>query len=72
MSIVTIEEAQAKLSEMIHHLRMDEEAVIAENSRPVARLILIPPSRVLRKLGTLQSCYHAEKRATVDKKCHRP
>lgn len=61
MSIVTIEEAQAKLSEMIHHLRMDEEVVIAENSRPVARLILIPPSRVLLKLGALQSCYHAEK-----------
>lgn len=54
MSIVTIEEAQARLSEMIHCLPMDEEVVIVENSRPVARLIMIPPSRVLRKLGTLQ------------------
>ena len=54
MSIVTIEEAQAKLSEMIHHMRIDEEVVIVENSRPVARLIMIPSHRVLRKLGTLQ------------------
>lgn len=54
MSTVTIEEAQAKLSELIHRLRMDEEVVIIENSRPVARLTLIQPRQVWRKLGTLQ------------------
>ena len=54
MSIVTIEEAQARLSELIHHLRTDEEVVIIEDSRPIARLVMIQPSRVLRKLGTLK------------------
>ena len=54
MAIVTIEEAQTKLSELIHHLRADEEMVIVENSRPVARLMLIQPTQVLRTLGTLQ------------------
>lgn len=54
MAIVTIEEAQTKLSELIHHLRADEEMFIVENSRPVARLMLIQPTRVLRTLGTLQ------------------
>jgi len=54
MSMVTLEEAQARLSELIHHLRADEEVVIIENSQPVARLIMIQPSRAPRKLGTLQ------------------
>ena len=54
MSTVTIEEAQARLSELIHHLRTDEDVVIIENSQPIARLVMIQPIRVSRKLGTLQ------------------
>ena len=54
MSMVTLEEAQATLAELIHHLRTDEEVVIVENSQPVARLVMIQPRRALRKLGTLQ------------------
>jgi prevent-host-death family protein len=39
MSIVTIEEAQSKLPELIDHLTVDQEVVITRNSRPVAKLI---------------------------------
>lgn len=54
MSIVTIEEAQARLSELIHDLRTDEEVVIIENRQPIARLVMIQPSRVPRKLVTMK------------------
>lgn len=35
---ITIEEAQAKLKDLIHRLAPDEEVVITENERPVAKL----------------------------------
>ena len=54
MSTVTIEEAQAKLSDLIHKLTPDEEVVITENNQPVARLIATTPGRPKRKLGTLK------------------
>ncbi len=38
MAIVTIEEAQVKLSDLIHALQPHEEVVIIENNQPVARL----------------------------------
>jgi prevent-host-death family protein len=53
MTTVSIQEAQAKLSELIHRLTPGDEVVITENNQPVARLILAavrPP----RKLGTLK------------------
>ena len=39
MSSVTIEEAQAKLSDLIHKLGPGEEVLITEDNRPVAKLI---------------------------------
>ena len=54
MSMVTIEEAQAKLSDLIHQLQPDQEVVITENNQPVARLIAAVPNRPVRKLGTLK------------------
>jgi prevent-host-death family protein len=39
MPTVTIEEAQNKLSELIHRLTPGEEVVITENDQPVARLM---------------------------------
>lgn len=39
MSNITIEEAQAKLKELIHRLAPGEELVITENQRPVAKLV---------------------------------
>lgn len=39
MSSLTIQEAQAKLSELIHDLKPGDEVVITDNDRPVARLV---------------------------------
>jgi prevent-host-death family protein len=39
MPTVTIQEAQAKLSDLIHQLSPGEEVVITENNQPVAKLV---------------------------------
>ena len=55
MTSVTIEEAKAKLSELIEHLNTGEEIVITKNSHPVARLIpTARPTQKTRRLGTLR------------------
>jgi antitoxin (DNA-binding transcriptional repressor) of toxin-antitoxin stability system len=36
---ITVEEAQAKLKEIIHQLTPGEEVVITENHQPVAKLV---------------------------------
>ena len=38
MSIVTIQEAQARLSQLIHGLSPGDEVLITENNQPVAKL----------------------------------
>jgi prevent-host-death family protein len=45
---VTIEEAQAKLKELIHRLAPGEEVVITENEHPVAKLVGEQPKPQLR------------------------
>ena len=56
MATITIQEAQATLSELIHRLSPGDEVVITENNQPVARLV--PSERVpkprSRQLGTLR------------------
>jgi len=56
MATVTIEEAQATLSDLIHRLTPGQEVVITENDQPVARLVPTPapPQRKPRQLGTLK------------------
>jgi len=56
MATVTIQEAQASLSELIHRLAPGEEVVITENDQPVARLLpsAQTPPPLPRKLGTLR------------------
>lgn len=54
MSTVSIDEAQAKLPELIRHLTPGEELIITENDRPVARLIAGGPAQTPRELGTLR------------------
>jgi prevent-host-death family protein len=56
MATVTIQEAQATLSDLIHRLTPGEEVVITENDRPIARLVPTPaaPQRKLRQLGTMK------------------
>jgi len=38
MSTITIQEAQARLSDLIHRLTPGDELVITENNQPVAKL----------------------------------
>jgi antitoxin (DNA-binding transcriptional repressor) of toxin-antitoxin stability system len=54
MSRVTIEEAEANLSELIHNLKPDEELVITENDHDVARLVPTAVRAARRQLGTLR------------------
>ncbi len=39
MATVTIQEAQAKLPDLIHKLKPGDEVVITENNQPVAKLV---------------------------------
>ena len=41
---ITIDEAQARPKDLIHELTPREEVVITEDHRPVARLVVEPPS----------------------------
>ena len=56
MATVTIQEAQARLSDLIHRLSPGEEVVITENDQPVARLLpsTPPPLKKARQPGTLK------------------
>ncbi len=45
---ITVEEAQARLKELIHRLAPGEEVVITENQRPVAKLVGQAPKVGLR------------------------
>lgn len=52
MTTATIEEAQAKLPELIEQLTAGEPVVITRNQRPVARLLAEEaPQRAPRKAG---------------------
>jgi antitoxin (DNA-binding transcriptional repressor) of toxin-antitoxin stability system len=52
MPSVTIEEAQAKLPDLIAHLQPGEPLLITDNDRPVARLVAEEkPARKPRKAG---------------------
>ena len=55
MVSVTIEEAQARLPELVHRLSPDEEVIITQDDEPVARLVKSAqqPS-VSRRLGTMK------------------
>ena len=48
---IPIEEAQAKLKELIHHLAPGDEVLITENRRPVAKLVGQPNPRGQRQPG---------------------
>ena len=45
MSLVTIEEAQAKLAELIDKITLGEEVIITRNQQPVAQLVPLPPAK---------------------------
>jgi len=56
MSSLTVQEAQAKLSELIHNLKPGDEVVITDNDQPVARLVPAEQQRqqTPRRPGTLR------------------
>lgn len=56
MATMTIQEAQAKLSEAIRRLAPGDEILITENGLPVARLLPTPERRpaASRQLGSMK------------------
>jgi prevent-host-death family protein len=42
-TIVTLDEAQAKLKDLIHQMAPGEEVIITENQQPVAKLVSEQP-----------------------------
>lgn len=56
MATVTIEEAQARLLEIIHRMQPGDELTITEDDRPVARLAAAKPALESgpRKPGSLR------------------
>jgi prevent-host-death family protein len=54
MATVTLEDAQARLPELIEQLNSGEEVVITRNAKPVARLVREQKLPKPRKLGTLK------------------
>ena len=42
MATVTLQEAQAKLLDLVHNLSPGDEVVITENNQPVAKLVSEP------------------------------
>jgi antitoxin (DNA-binding transcriptional repressor) of toxin-antitoxin stability system len=51
MNVITIEEAQSKLPDLIHNLTPGEEVVITENNQPVAKLVATPAHRLRPEPG---------------------
>ncbi|HEX4132825.1 MAG TPA: type II toxin-antitoxin system prevent-host-death family antitoxin [Pirellulales bacterium] len=54
MTTISIQEAQAKLPELIHRMLPGDELLITENNQPIARLVPATAVRPQRKLGTMR------------------
>ena len=56
MTTVTIQEAQSRLTDLIHRLSPGEEVVITENDQPVARIVptSVSAKKTARQLGTMK------------------
>lgn len=54
MTTVTLEEAQAKLVELVNGLGPGDAIVIVRDNQPVAQLVSLPESRPTPKFGTLR------------------
>ena len=50
MPTLTIQEAQAQLPDLIHHLSLGEEVVITENDQPVVKLVPTRPPAEARRV----------------------
>jgi prevent-host-death family protein len=59
MATVTIQEAQARLSDLIHRLTPGDEVVITENNEPVAKLARTEPKKQWQcKAGSARGKIH--------------
>ena len=56
MTTVTIQEAQSRLTDLIHRLSPGEEVVITENDQPVARIVptSVGAKKTARQLETMK------------------
>lgn len=55
MAMISIEDAQARLPEVIDQLKPGEDILITRDNKPLARLTLPGPvEKPLRRLGTLK------------------
>jgi antitoxin (DNA-binding transcriptional repressor) of toxin-antitoxin stability system len=56
MTVISIQQAQERLSDLIHDLTPGDELVITENDQPVARLVREStlPQRASRRPGILR------------------
>ncbi len=51
MKQFNIHEAKARISELVQKAMLGEEAVIARDNKPVAKLVAFRPKRPRRKIG---------------------
>lgn len=58
MTIVNIQDAKARLSELVRLALQGEEVVIARHNKPVIRLQVIAEARTRRRLGTWAGQIH--------------
>ena len=54
MQIVTLEEAQSRLAEIIEKLTPGEEVVLTRDDKPLATIRATPPTRRPPRFGTLK------------------
>jgi prevent-host-death family protein len=61
MSVVTVHEAKAKLSELIERTLRGEEIIIAKRNKPLIRLIPFTDRKCGRRLGTAKGLVRIRK-----------
>jgi prevent-host-death family protein len=54
VTVIPLQEAQAKLAELIHRLGPDDEVIVTENNEPIARILPANVARDQRVLGTMR------------------
>lgn len=58
MTVVTIQEARERFSELLELIATGEEVIIKKGSRPFARLSLLPEARAPREFGSAKGLIH--------------
>jgi antitoxin (DNA-binding transcriptional repressor) of toxin-antitoxin stability system len=53
MTLVSLEQAQANLPDLIHGLGPGDELMVMENDKPIAKIVAPPAKSECRKPGTM-------------------